>query len=134
MKCLGLCMIAAACLESQGSHGAVPRILGRVECSNPSPIRHLLLNIGFAANGRKAIAATSKPGMQHMPQQGGNVCVDEFEFQQVSLCSCLRATEQYRDSGILSSKYTVAIEVHSLKANRWGDPLKETLSQQRCPP
>jgi len=135
MKCLGLCLIAAQRIEEQYDRAhafRVPKIVGKVECSNPSGIRDLLTQVGFKKMGSTRIRPNRRPGMQHMPlDENGRVCVERFEFDDASLAGCLQQVLQYRRSNELRPGIPerVGIEVDNLKADETGDPLQEVLNE-----
>jgi hypothetical protein len=137
MKCLGVCAIVAQRLETprdKASGDRVPRIVGRVECSNPAPIRHLLLKVGFKGPSRTSIKADGKPGLQEMPKdENGEVCVDEFEFDDATLAQRVEETLHYRDTGELrrSGAERVVIDIEFLKPDGTSDPLQALLEELR---
>jgi hypothetical protein len=133
-KCLGACAIAAQRLtipREKDNAGMAPPIIGRVECSNKAPVREALIGLGFEMKRKRKIKG--KPGLDEMPKDSdGNVCVEEFEFNDTNLSQRVKEVLGYREDGILTTgqvKKTVRIDVHALNANDFADPLRDLLDE-----
>ncbi|HMF27459.1 MAG TPA: hypothetical protein VKE42_01735 [Candidatus Cybelea sp.] len=130
-KCLGVCAIAAQRLATprdKDSNDAMPTLIARVECSNKAPIRQALRALGFKRKRVRKIK--DKPGLDDMQKDAdGNVCVEEFEFDDAKLEQRLADALSYRDDGVLTThpvRKTVRIDVHALNPNAFGDPLRDS--------
>lgn len=136
MECLGVCAIAAQRIATMPPSGGRPLpIVGRVGCSNSAPIRPLLAKLGFKALGQRSMAAGSKPGLQHMPQDAsGGICIEEFEFDDATLPQLLQQVLDYRQTGLLPGRpERVVVEIDILLADPTGDPLQDLLGALRGP-
>ena len=129
VKCLGVCGLVAFRMSVQRSPtdpGTDVTIVGRVEKSNPSPVRRVLRGLGFRSVGVRRINPRSKRGLDRMPiGPDGRIVVSQYRFNETKLLDRIREAGAYRDSGVLGgSGKTVHVAIRELTVQ---DPLQDFL-------